>query len=114
MYCKSRNRLLALEDYGRYAGDIAAFDLLTNHAHVLVCVARDSGMRLREIADCVGITERAAHRIVCELEGEGYLTRTREGRRNVYELHPELPLRHDLEQEATAGDLILALTTPRS
>ena len=80
---------------------------------MLLCVARDSGMRLREIADCVGITERAAHRIVCELESEGYLTRTREGRRNVYEVHRELPLRPDLEDEATAGDLIAAMGSSR-
>ena len=80
---------------------------------MLLCVSRDSGMRLREIADCVGITERATHRIVCELESEGYLTRTREGRRNVYEVHPELPLRHDLEQDATAGDLIAAMSGSR-
>lgn len=76
---------------------------------MLLCVSRDPGMRLREIANCVGITERAAHRIVCELEGEGYLTRTREGRRNVYEVHRELPLRHGLEDGATAGDLIAAM-----
>lgn len=88
---------------------MASFDFLTNHAHVLLCVSRDPGMRLREIAGCVGITERATHRIVCELESEGYLTRSREGRRNVYELHRELPLRHDLEQGATAGDLIDAI-----
>lgn len=81
---------------------------------MLLCVSRDPSMRLREIAECVGITERAAHRIVCELEGEGYLTRTREGRRNVYEVHSELPLRHDLEQDATAGDLIGAMSGPRS
>ena len=72
-------------------------------------MSRDPGMRLREIADCVGVTERAAHRIVCELESEGYLTRTREGRRNVYEVHRELPLRHGLEHGATAGDLIAAM-----
>jgi predicted transcriptional regulator of viral defense system len=66
-------------------------------------------MRLRDIADCVGVTERAAHRIVCELESGGYLTRTREGRRNAYEVHHELPLRHGLEQDATVGDLIAAM-----
>lgn len=67
-------------------------------------------MRLREVGSCVGITKRAAHRIVCELESEGYLTRRREGRRNVYEVHPELPLGHDLDGDATAGDLIAALS----
>ncbi len=80
---------------------------------MLLCVSRDPSLRLREIADCVGITERAAHRIVCELESEGYLTRRREGRRNVYEVHFELPLRHDAEQGATAGDLIGALVGDR-
>ena len=92
---------------------MAHFDLLTNHAHVLLCVSRDSGMRLREIANCVGITERATHRIVCELESEGYLTRTREGRRNVYAVHRELPLRHGLEQGVTAGDLLEAMAPLR-
>ena len=81
---------------------------------MLLCVSRDPEMRLREIADCVGITERAAHRIVCELEAEGYLTRTREGRRNVYQVHPDLPLRHELEQDATAGDLIDAIAGARA
>jgi DNA-binding Lrp family transcriptional regulator len=66
-------------------------------------------MRLRDVADCVGITERAAHRIVCELEEAGYLTRHRVGRRNVYEIHRELPLRHDLEREASVGDLVEAI-----
>ncbi len=97
-----------------YGGHIAGFDFLTNHAHVLLCVSRDSAMRLREIADCVGITERAAHRIVCELVSEGYLTRTREGRCNVYEVHRELPLPHGLEQGATAGDLIDAMSGSRA
>ena len=81
---------------------------------MLLCVSRNPTLRLREIADCVGITERAAHRIVCELESEGYLTRRREGRRNVYEVHDELPLRHDLERGATAGDLILAVAGSRA
>ena len=88
---------------------IAAFDLLTNHAHVLLCIARDPGIRLRDIASCVGITERAAHRIVCELETEGYLTRRREGRRNVYILHPEAPLPHELDRDTKLGDLLGAV-----
>ena len=88
---------------------IASFDFLTNHAHVLLCVSRDPGMRLRDIADCVGIRERATHRIVCELEAEGYLTRRRDGRRNVYEVHLERPLRHQLERRASAGDLLAAV-----
>ena len=55
-----------------------------NHAHVLVCVAHDSGIRLRDIAAAVGITERAAHRILSELVEEGYVLRERQGRRNRY------------------------------
>jgi DNA-binding MarR family transcriptional regulator len=68
------------------------WSFLTNHAQVLLCVARDPGMRLREIGDAVGITERAAHRIVVELEAAGYLTRYRDGRRNRYEITRSLPL----------------------
>ena len=66
-------------------------------------------MRLREIADCVGITERAAHRIVCELEQEGYLARRRQGRRNVYSVHADRSLPHPLEQPARVGDLLRAV-----
>jgi uncharacterized membrane protein len=77
---------------------------------VLICVKRDPGMRLRDVADCVGITERAAHRIVCELEEEGYLTRRREGRRNVYEVHSGKELPHDLERGARVADLLDAVT----
>jgi DNA-binding MarR family transcriptional regulator len=86
-----------------------SFDLLTNHGHVLLCVAREPGMRMREIADCVGVTERAAHRIVSELEQAGYLTRHREGRRNLYEVHPDAPLRHELERKVSVGRLLTAL-----
>jgi IclR helix-turn-helix domain len=67
------------------------WDFLTNHAHVLVCVAHDSGIRLRDIAAAVGITERAAHRILSELVEEGYVLRERQGRRNRYQVKPELP-----------------------
>jgi DNA-binding IscR family transcriptional regulator len=74
-----------------------------------MCVAREPGMRLREIADCVGITERAVHRIICDLCSAGYVTRTREGRRNSYELHPDAELRPDMLGKATVGDLVGAL-----
>lgn len=82
---------------------------LTNHAHVLVCVARDPGIRLRDIAAAVGITERAAHRIVSELVDEGYLVREREGRRNRYEVKAKLPLRHPLTAESEVGELLQLL-----
>ena len=82
------------------------WDFLTNHAHVLVCVARDPGIRLRDIAAAIGITERAAHRIVSELVDEGYLVRKRQGRRNHYEVKTKLPLPHPLAEELEVGDLL--------
>src|SRR5215211_7062020 len=69
-----------------------AWSFLTNHARVLLCIAQDPGIRLREIGDAIGITERAAHRIVVELAAAGYLSRTRNGRRNHYTIQSHLPL----------------------
>ena len=82
---------------------------LTNHGLVLVCLGRHPGMRLREIGDCVGITERAAQRIVGELCAEGYLSRSRDGRRNSYEVHPDAVLAHPLVQDRRLGDLLSGL-----
>jgi DNA-binding transcriptional ArsR family regulator len=90
------------------------WDFLTNHAHVLVCVARDPGIRLRDIAVAVGITERAAHRILSELVDEGYVVRERQGRRNRYEVKTELPLPHPLAREHEVGDLLDVLVGPTS
>jgi len=88
----------------------ARWDFLTNHAHVLVCVAGDPGIRLRDIAAAVGITERAAHRLVSELVEEGYVLRERHGRRNRYQIVPGLPLRHPLDEEHQIGELLGVLT----
>jgi predicted DNA-binding transcriptional regulator len=85
---------------------MSSWTFLTNHAHVLLCISRDPDIRLREVATEVGITERAAQRIVAELVEAGYLTREREGRRNRYEVHAELPLRHPLEQSHEIGELL--------
>ncbi len=103
----------------KYFSDMAAaqdsqqpaprWDFLTNHAHVLVCVARDPGIRLRDIAAAVGITERATHRIVSELVDEGYVVRERQGRRNRYQVKTKLPLRHPLAEEHEVGDLLEVL-----
>jgi DNA-binding MarR family transcriptional regulator len=82
---------------------------LTNHAHVLVCIAEEPDIRGRDIATRVGITERAAQAIVADLVNEGYVTRTREGRRNRYTVNPEAPLRHPLEQDHTIGELLVTL-----
>jgi DNA-binding Lrp family transcriptional regulator len=85
---------------------VPRWDFLTNHAHVLVCVARDPGIRLRDIADAVEITERAAHRIVSELVDEGYVLRERTGRRNRYTVRVELPLPHPMWKGRQVGELI--------
>ena len=94
------------------ASPTARWDFLTNHAHVLLCVSRDSGIRLREIAAAVGITERSAHKILSELVEEGYVLRERHGRRNRYKVKPELPLRHPLVQDREVGDLLEVLSRP--
>ncbi|MBJ7471931.1 MAG: winged helix-turn-helix domain-containing protein [Solirubrobacteraceae bacterium] len=88
---------------------MADWTFLTNHAHVLLCLSRDPGMRMREVAQAVGITERATQRIVAELEEDGYLERHREGRRNRYELDPAQPLRHPLERDHQIGEILAVL-----
>jgi hypothetical protein len=86
-----------------------AWSFLTNHAQVLLCIAQDPGIRLREIGEAVGITERAAHRIVVELAAAGYLSRTRNGRRNHYTIQSHLPLPDPLAREQKIGDLLAVL-----
>jgi predicted ArsR family transcriptional regulator len=88
---------------------MAQYEFLTNHAQVLLCVAYDPGIRLIDIAQTVGVTERTAHRIVSQLVEDGYVARERIGRRNVYKVEPELPLRYSLTQETEErriGDLL--------
>jgi hypothetical protein len=85
---------------------------VTNHAYVLACIAADPNVRLRDIAASVGITERTAAQIVNQLEQAGYLTKTRVGRRNQYELHGELSLRYPQDQHRTVGELIRFLHAP--
>jgi hypothetical protein len=85
------------------------WSFLTNHAQVLLCIAHDPGIRLREIGEAVGITERAAHRIVVELAAAGYISRTRNGRRNHYTIHSNLPLPDPLAREQKLGDLLAIL-----
>jgi Mn-dependent DtxR family transcriptional regulator len=85
---------------------------VTNHAHVLEAIANDPTIRLRDIAANVDITERTAAQIVNDLEEAGYLTKTRDGRRNRYEVRQELPLRHPRHRHHTVGELIRFLETP--
>jgi predicted transcriptional regulator of viral defense system len=83
---------------------------LTNHARVLICIAHDSEIRLRDIGELVGITERAAHRIVSELLSAGYITRMRNGRRNQYTIKTDLPLPDRLARDQNVGELLTVLT----
>ena len=84
--------------------------LLSNHGHVLVCLANDPHMRLRDVAEKVGITERAIQRIILDLEQADMLSREREGRRNRYRIHATQTLRHPLEQHHTVGELVEAVS----
>jgi hypothetical protein len=94
------------------ANDYRLWRFVTNHAHVLTVIAADPDARVRDIAVTVGITERTAGQIVRDLEMAGYLTKTRVGRRNRYEVHGELPLRHPQHRHHTVGDLIAFLQPP--
>jgi len=82
---------------------------LTNHALVLSYIAHHPRITAREIADEVGITERATHRIITDLEEAGYITRKREGRRNRYRVNADLPMRHPTYREKVVGDLLQSL-----
>jgi len=90
------------------------WSFLTNHAQVLLCIAEDPGIRLREIGDHVGVTERAAHRIVDELVAAGYVSRTRSGRRNHYTIHRHLPLPDRIAHRQRLGDLLTILAPQNS
>ena len=91
-----------------------AWSFLTNHARVLLCIAQDPGARLRDIGEAVGITERAAHRIVAELTDAGYVSRRRVGRRNQYTIQSELPIPDPLARGQRVGDLLAILAGPDS
>jgi hypothetical protein len=89
------------------------WSFLTNHAQVLLSIAHDPEIRLREIGAAVGITERAAHRIVVELAEAGYISRERRGRRNRYTIEPNLPLPEPLARDQRIGDLLAVLAGDR-
>jgi hypothetical protein len=92
------------------SGDDHSWRFVTNYSHVLVCIAADPTARLRDISAKLGITERSAAQLVRNLEEAGYLTKNREGRRNRYVVHDELPLRHPLHRHHTVGELIRFLS----
>ena len=84
----------------------AAWTYFSNHAHVLIYLADNGDARLRDVADAVGITERAVQMIVADLEEAGVLERTRVGRRNRYSVREDLPLRHPVEEHCLVRDLL--------
>jgi DNA-binding IclR family transcriptional regulator len=85
----------------------AGWTFLTNHAHVLILLSREGSLTMREVADRVGITERAVQRIVAELVEGGYLAVEKDGRRNQYTVNDRLPLRHAVEAHRSVADLLL-------
>ena len=82
------------------------WSFLTNHARALICIERDPGIRLRDIAAALDVTERSAYAIVTELAAAGYVVKVKEGRRNRYEIQRDLPLRGVLGPERTIGEIL--------
>jgi hypothetical protein len=109
VFMKSNSRIIE-QTTGAAGEAVPRWDFLTNHAHVLLCVSQDPGIRLRDIAAAIGITERSAHKVLSELIEEGYVLRERHGRRNRYKVKPELPLRHPLVREREVGELLEVLS----
>ena len=92
----------------------STWSFLTNHARVLICIAGDPGVRLRELGAATGITERAAHRIVGDRVDAGYVTRRRVGRRNHYTVRTDLPVPDAFTRKLRVGDLLAVLTEESS
>jgi len=88
----------------------AQWTLLTGHGHVLVEIARNPEARIRDISPVVGLTERTVQAIVADLEAEGYITRTRVGRRTRYSVNPDSPFRHPAQEGLRVGPLLEQLT----
>ena len=89
---------------------MASWGFLTNHARALLCIARDPGVRLRDIAAGLGITERSAHGIVTDLAEAGYLIKHKDGRRNRYEIQAHLPLPERASRAPSIGEVVALLT----
>jgi len=88
---------------------MGSWSFLTNHARVLLCIAHDPGVRVRDLAPMVGVTERSAHAIVTDLVDAGYLVKEKAGRRNWYRIQEHLPLRDPIPQERTIGEMLALL-----
>ena len=88
---------------------MAEWSFLTNHARVLMCIAHDPGIRLRDIASTLGITERTAYGIVTDLTEGGYVIKEKDGRRNRYQIQAHVPLREPITRERTIGEVLAVL-----
>jgi DNA-binding IclR family transcriptional regulator len=88
---------------------VANWTFLTNHARVLLCIAHDPGVRLRDIAARLGITERSAYGIVTDLTEAGYIVKQKDGRRNRYQIQMHLPLPESTSRERTLGEVLALL-----
>ncbi len=88
---------------------MTSWSFLTNHARVLLCIAHDPGMRLRDLAASLGITERSAHGIVTDLATAGYVVKQKDGRRNRYQIQAHLPLPEPTSQEPAIGEVLALL-----
>lgn len=93
---------------------VTSWHFLSNHGLVLLCVARDPGSRLRDIAASVGITERSVHSIVGDLVEAGYLTKRREGNRNRYKIRSGLSMRHPLVADRSIGEILTVIAPDSS
>jgi len=91
--------------------DAARWTFITNHGLVLSYISHNNTSTAREIAQYIGVTERTTHKIISDLEAAGYIERRKKGRRNVYSVDPELPLRHHTKQDVIVSDLLEALTS---
>lgn len=100
-----RHRAGAAQSRAR-GGGVQGWTFLTNHSHVLVCLLEDPTARLRDVADRIGITERAVQKIILDLEMARVLRRIREGRRNRYRIQLDRPLRHAVESHCTVRELL--------
>ncbi len=89
---------------------MTTWTFLTNHARVLLCIAHDPGVRLRDIAASLDITERGAYGIVTDLAEAGYIVKEKNGRRNRYQIQAHLPLPEPTSQERTVGEVLVLLT----
>jgi DNA-binding MarR family transcriptional regulator len=86
--------------------------LLTNHGRILLIIARDQELRIRDVALAAGVTERRAQSIIVDLEKAGYISKKREGRRNVYSVNRKRPFRHSAESGHKVGELIDLFANP--